>query len=309
MMAQVLAAQELDFARHVVALRRAFHESPWASEIGVTLTEKFYRWKYDTPAGEAKIACVMSGTGPVSSVSAFPMTFDVPGRPPTRGWQIGDIMTSPEVRGQGLYGTCLSKLIEVLDDQLLICFPNDRSRRGIERVGFTAVADIETFIRPLLIPLGGRDLPRSDEPSASDISWPDSRPSEYLSVHKDQEYLAWRYARHPAFHYQFIAGSEGWAVTRCFRLFGTKVAIVVEFNPTGEGCAPLLKKVHRWARANGMMASFLMANWYPMKPMRFGYLFVPSLLMPKRQILYVRYPQGRTGNLPWRTQIGDWDGL
>src|SRR5581483_10998265 len=89
MMAQVLAAQELDFARHVVALRRAFHESPWASEIGITLTETFYRWKYDTPAGEAKISCIMSATAPVTNVPAFPVALHGRPWPKPPGWQIG----------------------------------------------------------------------------------------------------------------------------------------------------------------------------------------------------------------------------
>jgi hypothetical protein len=214
------------------------------------------------------------------------------------------------MRGQGLYGKCVSTLVESMNDQLLLCFPNDRSRHWIERVGFTAVANVETFVRPLLIP----SLKRAPASTAN----PDVRISEagaaiptppWLSVRRDRDYLEWRYAQHPAFSYQAIGGAEGFAMVRRFRLAGVNVAIVMEFHPTIGSEARLLRQVHRWARENGLVASFLMANWLPLKPITCGYIFVPPRLMPKRQILFVRYPRGQTSNLPWRTQIGDWDGL
>jgi len=309
MIAQIFDANEVDLSCHVAALRRAFHETPWARQIGVTLTEEFYRWKYDAPAGQAKIAYVMSGEQPVSGVSAFPMTFELPNHELKRGWQIGDIMTVPEMRRCGLYGKCLSAIIEQLDNDLLICFPNDQSLGSIKQLGFMPVADVETFVRPIMFPVVGRGLADVSELGFSDIPSPPSTAFQSSSVHKDQEYLRWRYARHPVFRYQALGGSEGLAVTRAFRLFGVNVAIVMEFHPTEGSWSLLLKKVHNWARGNGMVASFLMANWLPVKPIRSGYLFVPSAMLPKRQVLYVRYPQGRTVHLHWKTQIGDWDGL
>jgi Acetyltransferase (GNAT) domain len=308
---QILEASEIDLSCHVAGLRRAFQASPWAAEIGTAFTEGFYRWKYNTPAGQARIAQAMIGSELASSVSAFPVMLDVPHEAPMRGWQIGDIMTIPEMRGRGFYGKCLSALVEAMNDQLLFCFPNDRSRHWIERVGFSAVANVATFVRPFLmpsfkrIPASGADLHfRIPEVDAAIPS------TQRLSVRRDHKYLEWRYAQHPAFSYQTVGDcSEGFAVVRRFRLFRTNVAIIMEFHPT-IGCETrLLRRVHHWARQNGLLASFLMANWLPLKPVSCGYVFVPPRLMPKRQILFVRYPRGRTSDLPWRTQIGDWDGL
>ena len=309
MLAQIFDAHKVDLSRHVAALRKAFHGSTWAGEIGATLTEEFYRWKYDTPAGRAKIAYVTTGSEPVSGLSAFPMTFERPNQALARGWQIGDIMTAPEARGRGLYRKCLSAMVEQLDEDLLICFPNSLSRRAIERAGFAPVADVETFVRPLLPSLVKRGPISSDQPRLLDILRPAPMTPRCAAVHKDPKYLAWRYIRHPVFGYQTVGGSEGVAIVRSFRLFGVNVAIVMEFNPVDGSAAPLLNKVHQWARKNGLMATFLMANWFPIKPIRSGYLPIPSALMPKRQVLYVRYPRGKTIQTNWTTQIGDWDGL
>jgi len=66
----------------------------------------------------------------------------------------------------------------------------------------------------------------------------------------------------------------------------------MEFYPTGGGYSCLLEKVHRWAGKNGMMASFLMGSPFPMRPIRFGYIFVPSAVMPKRQVYTLDIPRG-----------------
>ena len=309
MAAQIFDAHEMDLARHVAALRTAFRGSPWSGEIGATLTEEFYSWKYHTPAGRAKIACIRSGPEPVSGVSAFPMTFELPGHGLVRGWQIGDIMTVPDERGRGLYRKCLTALVEQLDDELLVCFPNDRSRRAMEQAGFAAVAEIKTFVRPVLIPFAGRGSTVPDAPGLFGLAGSSTTTPPSAGVHRNQEYLEWRYARHPVFHYQAVGEPEGVAVVRSFRLLGADVAVVMEFHPTDGLATPLLNKVHRWARENRLVACFLMANWFPMKPLRAGYLFVPPALLPKRQVLFVRYPRGRAIPLDWKTQIGDWDGL
>ena len=308
MAAQILDANEVDLARHVAAMRKAFHGSPWAGEISATLTEEFYKWKYDTPAGRAQVAYVMSGSEPISGVSAFPMTLELPDHGLAKGWQIGDIMTAPEARGRGLYRKCLSALVERLDDELLICFPNNQSRRAIEQAGFAPVAAVETFARPILPALLRRG-PASPGPPRFFAVAGTATTSQFAGVHKDRDYLEWRYARHPAFSYQTVGGAEGLAVVRGFKLLGANVVVVMEFHPTDGSAAQLLKKVHHWGKENGMVASFLMANWFAAKPFRSGYMFVPSPLLPKRQVLYVRCPRGREDQLNWQTQIGDWDGL
>ncbi|OPY94262.1 hypothetical protein A5906_15065 [Bradyrhizobium sacchari] len=309
-MAEVSEAHAISLSQHVTALRQAFGSSRWAGEIGVTLTEAFYRWKYDTPAGQAIIAYVRNGARPVSGVSAFPLIFNLPGRGPIKGWQIGDIMTAPEMRGRGLYRECLSDIVQRLDDQLLICFPNGQSQRAIEQAGFRAVAEVQTFVRPILPVIGGRLSEDQNEINFLDLSAVVSKNPPYSSVHRDAKYLAWRYEQHPAFSYQVIGGgAEGFAIVRSFRLFGMNVAIVMEFHSTEGLAARLLHKVQRWTGKNGMVAVFLMANWFPFKPLRSGYFFVPPSLMPKQQVLFVRYPRAQTVDLRWRTQIGDWDGL
>ena len=309
MEAQVFDVSDIDLALHVAALRRAFQTSTWADEIGASMTEEFYRWKYNTPAGTAKIACVVSSGAPVSGVSAFPLFFGGRGLEPEIGWQIGDIMTIPEMRGRGLYTRCLAALVEALDDQLLICFPNERSRRPIERSGFLRVADVDTYVHPLLgfCEAKGIQLLNLDR-----LDWPleGLNGQSRLGVFKDHSYFSWRYLHRPNGIYQAVGGPEGVAVVRSFEVFGKSVAVIMEFHPTSlEGVRPLLAAVHRWAAMNQMRAAFLMTNWFPARPLKFSYWWIPPQLLPKRQSLYVRYPRGKALDCSWSVQIGDWDGL
>ena len=309
MEAQVVDVSDIDFALHVAALRRAFQTSAWADEIGASMTEEFYRWKYNTPAGTAKIACVVSNGVPISAVSAFPVFFGGRGLKPEIGWQIGDIMTIPEMRGRGLYNRCLAALVEALDDQLLICFPNERSRRPIERSGFFRVADVDTYVHPIF----GSRKERGFQPlNLERLDWPleDLNRRSRLGVFKDHSYFSWRYLHHPNGIYQAVGGPEGVAVVRSFEVFGKSVAVIMEFHPTSlEGVRPLLAAVHRWAAMNQMRAAFLMTNWFPARPLKFSYWWIPPQLLPKRQSLYVRYPRGEALDCSWSVQIGDWDGL
>jgi RimJ/RimL family protein N-acetyltransferase len=203
---QVFEASGIDLAQYVTALRRAFQTSAWADEIGASMTEEFYRWKYNTPAGAARIARVLSDGAPISGVSAFPLLLGGGKREPEVGWQIGDIMTVPEMRGQGLYTKCLGALVEALDDQLLFCFPNERSRRAIERSGFLRVADVDTYVQPIFA--AGRpevsqvlDLDQIDGPI-------DPASESWLGVFKDRSYLSWRYRHHPHGIYRAIGDAK-----------------------------------------------------------------------------------------------------
>src|SRR6202142_798353 len=148
MQPRIVKASSLDIDRHVRLLNESFRQSAWAAQIGTPLPREFYIWKYFSPAGEAVISSVLIQGEVAASVSALPTLFQTASGV-KKGWQIGDIATLPPARRKGLYRSCLNALVELLGDDILVCFPNDRSKRALEEKGFGFATDVLTFVRPL----------------------------------------------------------------------------------------------------------------------------------------------------------------
>ncbi|MBR1269499.1 GNAT family N-acetyltransferase [Bradyrhizobium sp. AUGA SZCCT0222] len=309
MQVTVVNARELEIDRHIRLLREAFERSTWANQIGATLTREFYLWKYFSPFGEAVVSSVRDKGTIVSSVSAIPTLFRTPSGV-INGWQVGDIATLSSQRSKGHYRTCLSALVEKLGSQLLVCFPNENSRRGIESQGFGLAADVLTFVRPLN-PFATRS--RLDDPGNNRITFGDFNPVDRdgsYSFFRSREYLEWRYKKNPACRYDIIQREEGYCVQRSFNIFGRKVGIVMEVAARSEtALADLIKESESVGAGKGMQANFIMTS-PPLYPsLRRRYLRLPQVLLPKRQSLYFRAPGAEQVPADWNVQIGDWDGL
>src|ERR1700693_6275314 len=108
---------------------------------------------------------------------------------------------------------------------MLVCFPNDNSRRGIEEQGFGFATELLTYVRPLnpfaTAPRVIADSPAFREPDSAE------RGAGY-SFFRTSDDLQWRYRRNPALRYEVVAVDEGHCVFRPFRLFGSTVSIVME---------------------------------------------------------------------------------
>jgi hypothetical protein len=198
MQATILNAGSLDIDRHILLLGRSFGQSAWAAQIGTTLTREFYIWKYFSPAGEAVISSVLVEGEVVSSVSALPTLFQTPSGV-KKGWQIGDIATLPSARRRGHYRRCLKALVELFGDEILVCFPNDRSKKEIEGQGFIFAAGVLTFVRPLN-PFAARPAVAGPEnnPAAFEKFSSTGRSGNY-SFFRSRDHLEWRYHRNPRF--------------------------------------------------------------------------------------------------------------
>ena len=106
------------------------------------MSAEFFRWKYRTPYGDAVIAHIAAGGRLVSSAAAFPLMLRTPVGTHL-AWQVGDLITTPDARGQGLFRRCLAALVGELGPKgPLICFPNRLSIGEIQRQGFCCVAEL-----------------------------------------------------------------------------------------------------------------------------------------------------------------------
>jgi GNAT superfamily N-acetyltransferase len=309
MQPRIVKASSLDIDRHVRLLKESFRQSAWAGQIGTTLTREFHIWKYFSPAGEAVISSVLIQGEVVASVSALPTLFQTPSGV-KKGWQIGDIATLPPARRKGLYRSCLNALVELLGDDILVCFPNDRSERALEEQGFRFSTDVRTFVRPLN-PFAPRATElRPENGSEAFEKFASTGRRDRYSFFRDRDYLEWRYRKNPACRYDVIPTDEGYSVLRSFRLFGTAVGIVMEVGAASDRAfCDLIRKSERSAAGNRSRANFIMTS-SPLPPgLRRRYLALPQLLLPKRQALFVRTPGAMTPSPTWSVQIGDWDGL
>ena len=202
MKTQVISACDLDFDRHVIAFREAFAHVSWREEIEPAMSAEFFRWKYRTPYGDAVIAHIAAGGRLVSSAAAFPLMLRTPVGTHL-AWQVGDLITTPDARGQGLFRRCLAALVGELGPKgPLICFPNRLSIGEIQRQGFCCVAELRACVRQTLVVRASNSILVQDSPPAVQAKASDPRS---VCVCKDADYLNWRYVRNPARRYQFIA--------------------------------------------------------------------------------------------------------
>jgi hypothetical protein len=300
-------ASGIDLDRHVLLLRQSFGQSAWASQIGATLTREFYRWKYFSPAGEAMTASVLLDGELASSVAALPTLFRTPDGV-KKGWQIADIATLPWARRKGLYRRCLQTLVDRLGEDILVCFPNDNSKKAIAGQGFGLAAEVRTFLRPLN-PFA--TAPRLIADGVVSFREPDlAAPEAGFSFFRQPDQLEWRYRKSPACRYAVVATDTGHCVSRSFSLFGSTVSIVMEVAADGEGAfCDLVRQSEHVAAGSGMRASFIMTSSPLPQGLRKRYLPLPHMLLPKRQTLFVRMPGAKVPSATWNVQIGDWDGL
>jgi GNAT superfamily N-acetyltransferase len=309
MQVRIVKASSLDIDGHVLLLNKSFRQSAWAAQIGATLTREFYIWKYFSPVGEAMISSVLVEGEIASSVSALPTLFHTPSGM-ERGWQIADIATLPSARRRGLYRRCLNALLELLGDEILVCFPNDNSKKEIEAQGFTFATDVRTFVKPLnpFSASSGFTKPENDLAVFRELN--SAGRSDSYSFFKNPDYLEWRYRKNPACRYDVISSDGGHCVLRSFNLFGSAVGIVMEVAAgTERAFCDLVREAERLAAGSGMRANFMMTSSPLVRGMRIRYVPLPRVLLPKRQALFVRTPGTAVSSTKWDVQIGDWDGL
>lgn len=315
MKTQVISACDLDFDRHVIAFREAFAHVSWREEIEPAMSAEFFRWKYRTPYGDAVIAHIAAGGRLVSSAAAFPLMLRTPVGTHL-AWQVGDLITTPDARGQGLFRRCLMALVGELGPKgPLICFPNRLSIGEIQRQGFCCVAELRACVRQTLVVRASNSILVQDSPPAVQAKASDPRS---VCVCKDADYLNWRYVRNPARRYQFIAecnSPESFVVVRELALpLRQRASVVMELSAEDDaGWSRVLGHVHQWAQRRGLICNFLFCSGSPLPALGKGYIPLPSLLQPKRHRVFMKFPasmdQEQTTTWRYAFQIGDWDGF
>jgi hypothetical protein len=317
---KVFTATDLDFDAHSALLRAAFQDL--LSRAGMStasMTPVYYQWKYRPPAGEARIAAVFKNGRMVAANSMIPLILRF-GHLLYRTWQSCDTATHPEARGQGHFTRCLRSLQETIDPaEIFFGFPNQASTAGFKKIGWEKKQEIPTWLGLSALAVESQKTHSvSAFDSRMDAVWKRSFLWDRPGLDRPAAYLNWRYAENPCFRYScFVCPDQlefGFLVLRLTEHRGIRIGLIMELWATTPRLAVKLSGQARyWARRNRAPLVMALDNGRSLLG-AMGSLFfpVPPFVLPKRQIIMGCTVDTRSQtifDLPWKVQLGDWDGF
>jgi hypothetical protein len=316
---EIQSASDIDYPAYAAFQRDAYRDLLASRKAtDAHMTSEYYRWKYHTPDGMARVARVADECETVSSSAMLPLRISVRGKSVT-GWHCLDVATLPKARRRGCFLATLQALKNSIPPgDLLFAFPNASSIGSFLKLGCVENDILTTWISPCVWLVRRRD-PRVEiidgfGPEHDIVG--NAVEADRPLVSRRPEYLNWRYTDHPNNDYvSFVYGStacEGICVVRGVRVMGRDLALVMEiFGTTPRVQSALLSHAADWAHAAGLGTMAVMStSLTPGIALRAALAPVPSFLLPKRQVLVI----GGAGDLAaslmteaWAVQTGDWD--
>jgi GNAT superfamily N-acetyltransferase len=318
----VTTPDRLDFGEYVHLQREAF--AAVIGDTGMTdvISEPYYRWKYTTPVGDAKIAVVREDGRLVAANAMFPLLVRHAGTM-VRAWQSCDTATHPDARRKGYFKKCVSALREDLGaGEIFFGFPNKNSSPGFLSFGWTLQSEVPTWLR--VVPGRRLDGFRGMTEIAA-FGDEQDRLAEKLGelgrplLERSASYMNWRYQQHPLNGYSSYAYIEdgdprGVAVMRELDLKGRRLAVAMELQALdGRARRKLLAFAAAWARSRRRSFTLIMDNELSVgSGARSWFAPIPQRLLPKRQVLMGMTTGGVADDVwsrDWHVQTGDWDGF
>jgi hypothetical protein len=223
----------------------------------------------------------------------------------------------------GYFMKCISTLKAGLgQDEIFFGFPNRNSLQGFIKSGWTHHSDVRTWVR--ILPRCKTVRFSAIEPIEQFSAEQDAFSSEYTALggailDRGSAYMNWRYKQHPLHQYEIFGWREtgrltGVVVLRRAKIAGMELAIVMEtlaMSPRAE--RGLLTFAAGWARERHATYTLALNNTtHITNGIMSGYVPIPMWALPKRQVLVGVACGVRSQfvwNMPWRIQIGDWDGF
>jgi hypothetical protein len=297
----------LDYDEFVSFQRRAFADLSGIVRANTIQTIPYYRWKYRTPWGPAKLAIAAINGEMVAGVAAIPWPL-TDGINKRSGWQICDIATHPDRRHQGLFRRCLSDLLSSLPtNSVVFCLPNRQSFPALVGMGFVQTGALRLWVS--ISPLFGVVPDKGVERTWNfNIALPtEALMPRILQTRVDNPYLEWRFVRRPETEYRSIgtSGHQGEAIVRSLVVCGQKISILMVLTVEDAAAVNALLystisfESHRGAR--GML--YLDSHWRgSLKPLFFP---LASWMVPRT------FPIVTTGlkGASLRLCTSDWDVL
>jgi hypothetical protein len=312
-------ASDIDYRAYAAFQKRAYHDLlARRGSSDAYMTPEYYRWKYHPPTGVGRIARIMDGEETLSSSAMLPLRVSFNGRS-FLGWHCLDVGTVPEARGKGYFLKTLRSLMEsVPPGGLFFAFPNEASIVSFLKLGCTENVILTTWVDPFIRYVGRETegVERIDRFDEGDDAVHTLLSADRPHIDRQVDYLDWRYSAHPINSYVTFAsthqGCNGFCVVRRAHVMGRDLALVMEVTgSTPRLQTALLSHAAAWARSQGLGTMSLMSTTLPLPTaLRILLVPVPSVLLPKRQVLVVRGKGDLPGSLltkSWALSTGDWD--
>lgn len=310
---------EIDIEQYCTLQQKSFAEIFANSQIDNSyLDSSFFKWKYNTPNGKARIAVAEAGNKMLASVAMYPVVF-IKNHEVFNGWHFVEAATLPEARGRGLFKACMQKLMDSLkNEELIYVFPNKTSLQGTEKIGFQQLDHIPFYGKIVFRKSRNNQAKFS---SSCHFSAKQDFFAEALAIknkvmiYRDAAYMNWRYNSRPhAFYYSYSAMQNnqvvGNIVIRAVRFKQQKLLLLMEFhslnNEAEKEMLIFLRKVASIERCS--FAGLFSNNEPHLSAFASGLIKLPSFMLPKKQILMTYKKNGQTLQKDkWFIQTGDWD--
>lgn len=315
----LLNADQLDLAAYCLLQRDSFATLFQQNNISINyLTPAFFQWKYNTPAGKARIAFVAENGKMIASVAMYPVQLVDEGAV-FKSWHFVEAATLPEARGRGLFKSCMQVLVDSLEtDELIYVYPNNRSIKATQDIGFQQLQHLPFYAAFFLTKKRNRSFHSAAKATFS------AKQDEYalslaqnkcVMLFRNAAYMNWRYHQHPAaFYYSFAPEQDGKVmgnvVMRVVEIKKVRLLLVMEFHAKNE---MVEKQLMNYVKEVASFEGCSFAGMFSTKEQRpsffaTGFVKLPSVVLPKRQILMgIQANQNVILNRNWFCQTGDWD--
>ncbi len=309
--------EELDreqFCRlHAIAFKELLQQSKINDEL---FTISHFSWKYNGPAGKAKIAVMQKDGKLVGSVSMFPVTL-VKGNRLFRAWNAGDVAVLPEYRGKFFFNQCMNALKSSnSENDFLFGFPNYNNLSGAKRAGFKHIKDLRFYIKPFFSVISKRlDMTKTFSVQQDQYAKILAEKGQVM-LFRSSDYMNWRYQQKPGVDYLCYAHIErdtviGNVVVRAVQRGSIKVLVVMEYHYVVLSAIPFLNRfIGQSAIKNKCLTVLMLSANDQFNSGKTGFWSLPEFLQPKKMVFFGNPSQNDHENLisdSWFIQTGDWD--
>lgn len=316
---KVIDANDLDHIQYCFLQKKAFEKVLFKNKISSDyLTPDFFKWKYSSPAGQAKLAIVERNGKILASVAYMPV-FIMHKNEILKIWQCGDIAMMPNSGLKGITSKCMIALNAYLaENSFLYGFPNDKSWPIVKRIGFQLIQHVDFFGKFAVNTFN--NVPISEFTSYyndQDDYAKRLNALNFTMIYRSKEYMNWRYVKKPVCKYYCFNSREnnlvmGNVVLRIVEIKRIKLLLIMEFTYLSKKAeCDLLKYIKNVASLNKCrIIGIFSTNLFKPEFLRTGFIQIPSYFMPKEQIFVCKPSYGNDHPLlhvKWFVQTGDWD--
>ncbi|MBI2731357.1 MAG: GNAT family N-acetyltransferase [Sphingobacteriales bacterium] len=316
----VVESDSIDLVQYCLFQKAAFKNVFKEYEMDDSyITPEFFEWKYNTPAGKAKIALAKREETIIASVAICPHYFLNRNEVITI-WQSGDVAVIPGEEGKWLFAKCMKAVMEYLPaGSFLYGFPNKKSFSGALRLSYKPIMQLGFYIKfnPFLKNSKGKACTENFN-SAQDQYAKKIVDQTTIVLYRSAAYMNWRYLKKPATNYFIHTTKRNNQVTGNIVLCTTeikerRILLVMEYHYLDNEAKSALFTFMK-ATASQEKCRFIgMFSGKKFAPDFWSSMFfkVPDRFLPKQQILVGTYNnnnfQSELLQSEWLVQTGDWD--